>query len=80
MWLRIKAEGGPNLSLPLPLCLLKSRLLWSIIEKHADEQIAQYQPIAREVLGELSSYVRTYGHFVLLDVESANGEKVRITI
>ena len=80
MWLSIKIEDGPNFSLPLPLGLLKSRLLWSIIEKHADEELGQYQPMVKEVLRELSRYVRTHGHFVLLDVQSAKGEKVKIKV
>ena len=34
MWIRIKQTDGPNISLPLPLGLLKSRLIWRIAEKH----------------------------------------------
>ena len=60
--------------------MLKSPLLWSIVAKHGGEEAAQYAPIARAMMRELSAYVRTHGHFTLVDVESADGEIVKITV
>ncbi|MBQ9890535.1 MAG: hypothetical protein IJM39_03915 [Firmicutes bacterium] len=80
MWIRIKQTDGPSFSLPVPLVMLRSRLLWSIVEKHGGEEAAQYAPMARAMMRELSAYVRTHGHFTLVDVESADGETVKITV
>ena len=80
MWIRIKQQDGPNFSLPVPLVMLKSPLLWSLVAKHGGEEAAQYAPMARAMMRELSAYVRTHGHFTLVDVESADGETVKITV
>ena len=80
MWIRIKQTDGPSFSLPVPLVMLRSRLLWSIVEKHGGEEAAQYAPMAREMIRELAAYVRANGHFTLVDVESADGETVKITV
>ena len=80
MWIRIKQTDGPNISLPLPLGLLKSRLIWRIAEKHGGEEAAQYAPMAREMIRELAAYVRANGHFTLVDVQTADGETVKIVV
>ena len=80
MWIRIKQPDGPNFSLPVPLAMLRSRLFWSIVEKHGGEEAAQYAPMAQEMVRELSAYVRAHGHFTLVDIESADGEIVKITV
>ena len=79
MWIKIRSTERTGFTLPVPMALLRSRLLWSIVEKHGGDA-AQYAPMAREIVRELSAYVRTHGHFVLVDVESADGEKVKITV
>ena len=100
MKIYIRNEEGRGFTIPLPLFMIKSRLLWSLVEKHAGssaedetalaeegggvpavaDTAAQYYPIAREVCAELSAYVRTHGHFVLVDVQSADGECVKIVV
>ena len=80
MRIYIKSDDGHSFSLPLPLVMLKSRLLWNLIEKHSDKDVSQYAPIARAACGALADYVRTHGHFVLVDVQSAGGEFVKIVV
>ncbi len=80
MWIRVKQTDGPNISLPLPLGMLKSRWIWRLAEKHGGEEAAKYAPMAREMIRELAAYVRANGHFTLVDVESADGETVKITV
>ena len=100
MKIRIRNEEGRGFTILLPLFMIKSRLLWRLVEKHAGssaeeetalaaegggvpvvaDKAAQYYPIAREICAALSAYVRTHGHFVLVDVQSADGESVEIEV
>ena len=46
MWIRINAVNGPKLAIPVPLSLLRSRLIWQMIEKRAVKQVqkaAEYE-------------------------------------
>ena len=79
MWIRIKTDEGRRFSIPVPLFMLRSPLMWRIAARYSGEG-AQYMPAAKEMCAELSRYVKKHGHFVLVDVESAEGEKVKITV
>ena len=79
MWIRIKQAEGPNLAFPVPLMLLQSRLLWRLIERNTSMD-ERYSPMAREAVAELSRYVRRHGHFILVEVQSADGEHIKIVV
>jgi len=79
MWIRIKTDEGRRFSILVPLFMLRSPLMWRIAARYSGEG-AQYMPAAKEMCAELSRYVKKHGHFVLVDVESAEGEKVKITV
>ena len=78
MWIRIRTDEGRRISIPVPLFMLKSPLMWRIAARYSGEG-AQYLPAAKEMCRELSRYVKAHGHFVLVDVESSDGTTVKIT-
>ena len=81
MWIKIKSKDGPNLSIPVPLFLGSSRLVWSLVNRFDKSGSAlQYGPATRKMAGELRSYVRKHGHFCLVDVESADDDIIKITV
>ena len=80
MRIYVNAVGGPKINLPLPLVMIKSRLIWRIAAGHSDEDIAQFYPIAREIYDALTEYVRRHGHFVLVDVQQTDGTHVKVII
>ena len=80
MWIRIKEVGRRRITLPVPLSLMRSRLLWLIAEKRGGEDAARYYPAAQDIYRELTSYVRAHGHFTMVDVHTADGEHVKIDI
>ena len=80
MWIRIRPKDGPNISIPVPLSLAGSRFLWNMVRKSdgpGAEAAAVFDP---EMTRELRKYIRKHGHFVLVDIESADGDIVKITI
>ena len=80
MWIRIKTEDGPNFSIPVPLFLAGSPTILNMMSHYGGSEAAKYAPIARELARELRRYVRTNGHFTLVDVESSDGTYVKITV
>ena len=123
MWIKIRIADGPNLTLPVPLSMLKSRWLWRMIarqiggeEAHenalaaegdagsivaeggagciitaeggaesiitADEAETElFDPeMARQAIIELSAFIRRHGHFTLVEVQSADGDHITITV
>ena len=80
MWVKIKTQDGPNLSIPVPLSLAGSKLLLSLAAKNGDQQAAEYAPFAADMVRELREYVRRNGHFMLVDVECQNGDIVKIKV
>ena len=80
MWIRIKTEEGPNLSIPLPLFLLRSPMVLNLAARYGGKEAAKYAPMAGEIARELRRYVGENGHFTLVDVESSDGTYVKITV
>ena len=114
MWIKIRTADGPNLTLPVPLSMLKSRWLWRMISRHiggeeahenalaaegdagsivaaegddgsiitADEAETElFDPeMARQAIIELSAFIRRHGHFTLVEVQSADGNHITITV
>ena len=76
----VNAVDGPKINLPLPPVMIKSRLIWRIAARHAEEDVAQFYPMAREIYDVLAEYVRTHGHFVLVDVQDADGTHVKVIV
>ena len=94
MWIRIRAADGPNITLPVPLSMLRSRWLWQIIARHTGRREEQGRKLpaaeareesfdpetARLAIVELTRYIRRHGHFTLVEVQSADGDHITITV
>ena len=80
MWIKINALDGPRFTLPVPLSLAGSRLVWSLVAKYGNEEAAAIAPFAADMIQELRQYVRENGHFTLVDIQSHDGGIVKITV
>jgi hypothetical protein len=80
MWIRIRQQDGPNISLPLPLSVAGARLLMKIAVKHGGPEAEQYAPLAADMVRELKRFVRRNGHFTMVDVTDHGGTMVKITV
>ena len=67
---------------PLALLLLVkcSRLLWSAATKKGGAGAEEAAVIGPEMVRELRRYVCRNGHFVLVDIESHDGEIIKISV
>ena len=78
----------PGLSVPIklffPTSLIKSRLIWKMIEKNSGwdeaDKIREYQPLIISCYDALSEYVRVNGHFNLVEVSQPDGTRVVIRL
>ena len=88
----IKAEGH-NIRLWFPLSILKGSIAFSVakssLEKHTQKQQVKQQlskeiSLNREQMAQayniLKQFVKTHGHFNLVEVDSRNGDKVLIRV
>ena len=80
MWIKIRSQDGPNISLPFPLSIAGSGLLLRLAARNRETQDVDCAPFAAEMVRELRSYVRRNGHFLLVDVERRNGDTVKIKV
>lgn len=79
MKLHIKASEGFRLNLWLPTSLLKSKFVITHIKKH----VAGIEPLMNTlplVYKALEKHIKKNGHFVLIDIESSNGDKFFIKV
>ena len=74
-------EGNHRIRLYLPNGLLSSRFIWRMVGKYGSKNAL---PMSAEQLRELTlnlrRYVRENGHIDLVQVESADGDRVHIRI
>ena len=80
MWIRIRPQEGPKMTIPVPLCLAGSRWIWNMLSKFNGPQSAEIAPFASDMVRELRRYVRRNGHFTLVDVQDSEGDSVTITV
>ena len=83
--MKIQIKGEKNLTLVLPTRLLFSKKVAHLVTKAAGKWIpAIVNRIPAEILdAALDELVRTkkiHGSWELVDIESASGEKIRITL
>lgn len=74
MKIKIAENKGARISIHLPLGAVK----WKVCYKYSGNM--KYYPIARKMYEALKEYVKTNGHFVLVDVSDHDGTQVKITI
>ena len=78
----------PELRIPIvlsvPLTFLKSRWIWRMVTRYAEEDTKQkLLPLrnpAEELINALQDYQKKYGHFNLVEVEEKDGTRVLIRI
>ncbi len=80
MWIRIKTDEGRRINIPVPLGFVGSPFVLKAAARCGGPEAAKYAPVAKDLCRELKRYVRTNGHFTLVDVESSDGTLVRITV
>ncbi len=69
---------------PIPNCVLYSKLgayvAANVMQQNTDEKIPIDYKTLRAMQKALKQCIRTHGHFTLVDVESADGDKVKIVL
>ena len=93
MWIKIRAKEGPNLSIPVPLFMASFPFVWKLIakakstsddtegeERLTNEWSGNMEKLGPQAVSELRSFVRRNGHFTMVDIESADGDIVKITV
>lgn len=79
----ISKELKRPIRLRLPNSLLKSRWLWKTIRKNNKDNDFDFilmEKIIRDGYKELKKFIKTNGHFTLVEVIDGDGEIVRIII
>lgn len=76
------ADSGFHISIPLPLFVLRSRHIWrlGIFDGLDDKAKAAAADFARTAAKALRRYVQKNGHFKLVEVHSAGGDTVEISV
>ena len=74
MKIKVSENKGARISIRLPLGAVK----WKIFYKYSDNM--KYYPFARKIYYALKEYIKENGHFVLVDVQDAQGSNVKIII
>lgn len=77
----VKSKDGPNIWLPIPSCLVFNRFVAGIAPKYLKEdgiEITKEQAVA--FIRALNQYRHKHPDWVLVEVQSAEGEYVKIKL
>lgn len=80
MKIHINSDEGYKIKLWLPTSLLRSKILIKIIKKKGGIDIKPLMDMLPIIHKILKKYIKKYGHFVLVDIESKDGNKVFIKV
>lgn len=80
MQIHINSDEGYKIKLWLPTSLLRSKILIKIIKKKGGIDINPLMDMLPIIYKTLKKYIKKYGHFVLVDIESNDGNKVFIKV
>ncbi|MBO5994826.1 MAG: hypothetical protein J6Q41_04880 [Firmicutes bacterium] len=80
MWIKVNAKDGPHFSIPIPLFLAGTRPVINMMSKYGGPTMANYAPMAKDIISELRRYVSKHGHFTLVEVISSEGDHIKITV
>lgn len=80
MRIKVKPAEGRGINLWLPTSLLKSKFIVSIIKKNIDNKTKIYLDMIPQIYKSLKKYIKQNGHFILVDVDSSDGDKVLIKV
>ena len=80
MRITVKENEGKEFSFLLPTSLIKSKLILKLINKYCDADSKIMIDILPKSYKELRRYIKKYGHFVLIDVISKDGDIISIKV
>ena len=80
MWIKIRTTDGPNFSIPVPLFIAGMPFVWRMIAKNSNDAQPGFEKLGPDMVRELRRYVRKCGHFTLVEVNSSDGDIVKITV
>ena len=92
MWIKINANGGPKISIPVPLFLAGMPFVWRMIAKsnaQGDGEVDEtsltewsgaMQRLGPKAIRDLRQFIHRNGHFTMVDIETADGDTVKITV
>ena len=76
----IKSDDGRPFKLWLPTRLIKSKLLWNAMLKKGGVSLLPLRDNLPTMYKELRKYIKKFGHFILVDIVSAEGDIVIIKV
>lgn len=79
MKIYIKNNEGFKLKLWLPSSFLKRKFILKMISNN-DEYNEKLKAILPKLYGSLKQFIKKNGHFTLVEINSADGEKIIIKI
>ena len=80
MKIRIKSGEGFGFALWLPTPLAKCRFVRKSIKKRCDIDIQPLMVLFPQIRKALKEFIKKNGRLVLVDIESADGDKVLIIV
>ena len=81
MKIQIKEAGGHKFSLPIPTGAVFGHITAAFLPRALkDEGITITKKQAYQLLKELRHYKKAHPDWILVDIESANGDTVKITV
>ena len=76
----IKRNSKKKLTFHVPLVLMKSKSFLLMISKNINEDDKKNIKIIPTLYKDVKKYIKSNGHFTLLEVDSNQGDKVKIII
>ena len=76
----IKRNSKKKLTFHVPLVLMKSKSFLLMIAKKANENHKKNIKLITTSYKDVKKYIKSNGHFTLLEVDSDQGDKVKIII
>ena len=76
----IERNSKKKLSFHVPLILMKSKSFLLMISKNINEDDKKNIKLIPTLYKDVKKYIKSNGHFTLLEVDSNQGDKVQIII
>lgn len=68
------AESKKNMIFFFPTSAVKSRFLWRL----AGSEYEKYRLLSKKMYKNLKAYIKENGHFDFVDIDSNDGDKIKI--
>lgn len=80
MKVKIKEKDGISLTIPLPLSLIANRLTIGLLKKHLPNSVPVSSQDILRLAHCLRECKRQFGRLILVEVESEDGDRVKIQL